>query len=169
MAIGHVTPSDSSPYSFQNCHVLFAWPLSETAPSIQYGFLFLDVWIKRRIRRSIIASICCGSNPGKNIIFVVFVRPHTKYRSDIGVELQDSLCLFVSTLRPVIGRHGSVWLYCFALIGQGTLRPPADLSRVRHPQVCPCTSVHCTEAGLNSCITVPSKVCAPRVSMKTSE
>jgi hypothetical protein len=27
----------------------------------------------------------------------------------------------------------------------------------------------CTEAGINSCITVPSKVCAPRVSMKTSE
>ena len=53
-------------------------------------------------------------------------------------------CLSVSILRPVIGRDGSVWLYCFALIGQnqGTLRPPADLSRVRHPQVCPCTSVH---------------------------
>jgi hypothetical protein len=73
--------------------------------------------------------------------------------------------LFVSILRPVIGRHGSVWLYCFAPIGQGTLRPPADLSRVRKPQVCPCTSVHCTEAGLNSCITVPRKVCAPKVSM----
>ena len=50
-----------------------------------------------------------------------------------------------------------------ALIGQnkGTLRPPAGLSRVSHPQV---LSVYkCTEAGINSHITVPSKVCAPQV------
>ena len=45
------------------------------------------------------------------------------------------------------------------LIGQnkGTLRTPADLSRVSHLQV-----YKCTEAGLNSCITVPSKVRAPK-------
>ena len=53
-----------------------------------------------------------------------------------------------------------IWLYCLALIGQnkGTLRTPADLSRVSHLQV-----YKCTEAGLNSCITVSSKVCAPQV------
>ena len=43
----------------------------------------------------------------------------------------------------VIGRYGSVWLSCLPLIRQdkGTLRPPAGLSRVSHPQVCLCTSV----------------------------
>ena len=45
--------------------------------------------------------------------FLFFVRPYTKYRSNLGVELQDSLCpavyLSVSILRPVIGRRGSVW------------------------------------------------------------
>ena len=61
---------------------------------------------------------------------------------------------------PVLGRNRSVRLYCSALIGQnkGTLRPPTDLSRVSHLYV-----YKCMEAGLNSCITVPSKVCAPKV------
>ena len=49
----------------------------------------------------------------------------------------------------VIGRCGSGYI-AWPLIGQnkGTLRTPADLSRVSHLQV-----YKCTEAGLNSCIT----------------
>ena len=54
-----------------------------------------------------------------------------------------------------------------ALIGQnkGALRSPAGLSRVNHPQVCPCSE--CTEAGINSRVTVPSKVRASKDSTKT--
>ena len=55
-----------------------------------------------------------------------------------------SVCLSQTISCDVISRCSSLRLYCSTLIDQkkGTFRLPAGLSRVSHPQVCPCTIVH---------------------------
>ena len=62
-----------------------------------------------------------------------------------------SLSPFLSPSLSPLGTFKALWLVNAdqsgyigsALIGQnkGALRPPAGLSRVSHPQVCPCTNV----------------------------
>jgi hypothetical protein len=95
------------------------------------------------------------------------------------LSLSPSLSLSLPLSLPVLCTFQALWLVdtdqsgyiATALIGQnkGALRPPTGLSRVSHPHICPCTLYNCTEAGINSCVTVPSKVCALQVSTKTLE
>ena len=79
----------------------------------------------------------------------IFLKP--LYEVEGLSSFQLSLSLSLSLSLPVLGTFQALWLVdtdqsgysdC-AIIGQnkGALRPPAGLSRVSHPQVCPCTSV----------------------------
>ena len=76
------------------------------------------------------------TNDKSNVVFLSDLC--TKYRSDLGFDLQDlSLSVFVNS-------KTFDWLMRISLVillGPSLARTPADLSRVRHPQVCPCTSV----------------------------
>jgi hypothetical protein len=77
--------------------------------------------------------------------------------SSFQFSLSLSLSLSGHFSSPVIGRHRSVW--CSQTTrGFVQSKSPAGLSVYK-----------CTKAGINSPVTVPSKVCVPQVGTKTLE